>query len=628
MLSSKETVTPKINKRKSEIFSSFSSLLLIRTRSKMRLHSSNLSKIHFSPQSRYFQKQIIKNPCPLSKTAKKPDAFSLKQLLHPNNSAKNASQKETPNTTQPKTKTSKKFYKRLLNMRKTVAVNEEPEKDKEIQANNSNRRKMSVTLNYFSKTKKINFQIKRISKSKTPTKLASDEKKLIKSAALYLPQPKIRAKPQKKEIKYTYVVLTSNNGKIVEKCMQTRTRWEPVEITEANNANFFWSALAYKINFSRNEFNHQYVNHIEKHSELSNKMKLFCNLIRYCEFNKIDLFSFYPLTVVVQLFHSTFTEQMNGFLRLYADIPRLIIGSKDRLQKFYISYVTVNLSKRIGTEQMIKLPETSYAGRNMWLIKPINLNRGRCIKILSNIEEIEKEVSNIKSSKIFTNENHKKISNADYVLLQKYIEKPLLYYNRKFDIRMWVLFTDTDDFYVCKEGHLKATCDIYDLSSDDPYIHLTNYSVQKHNSNFSKIEVGNEISFESFQNELDKRETKINFRKDIYPKICNIIKITEGAVRSKFISYGNKNSFEIFGYDFLIDSKYMPYLIEVNTNPGFEESSPLIKMIIPRMIDDALRLTIDVAFSRDKENDKYFDVSPFEVTGYSNKENIWQKLNK
>ena len=87
-------------------------------------------------------------------------------------------------------------------------------------------------------------------------------------------------------------------------------------------------------------------------------------------------------------------------------------------------------------------------------------------------------------------------------------------------------------------------------------------------------------------------------------------------------------SFEIFGYDFLIDCEFNPYLIEINTNPGYEESSPLIKMLVPRMIDDALRLTIDTSFPREPSIDKYALASQFEVKGYDNKENMWQKLNK
>ena len=83
-----------------------------------------------------------------------------------------------------------------------------------------------------------------------------------------------------------------------------------------------------------------------------------------------------------------------------------------------------------------------------------------------------------------------------------------------------------------------------------------------------------------------------------------------------------KNCFEIFGYDFIIDVTFHVFLLEVNTNPGLEESSPLIKQIVPRMIDDALRLTVDEMF-----HPKYtFDgpyVSPYPVHGYNDNENLW-----
>ena len=62
----------------------------------------------------------------------------------------------------------------------------------------------------------------------------------------------------------------------------------------------------------------------------------------------------------------------------------------------------------------------------------------------------------------------------------------------------------------------------------------------------------------------------------------------------------NKNKrnfqFEIFGYDFMMDSDFNVFLIEINYNPGLEISSPWIQIVIPRMLDDALRLTLDKVF--------------------------------
>ena len=55
----------------------------------------------------------------------------------------------------------------------------------------------------------------------------------------------------------------------------------------------------------------------------------------------------------------------------------------------------------------------------------------------------------------------------------------------------------------------------------------------------------------------------------------------------------SKACFELFGYDFIVDSDYETWLIEVNTNPCLEESIPLLQTLIPRMVNDAIRLTVD-----------------------------------
>ena len=165
---------------------------------------------------------------------------------------------------------------------------------------------------------------------------------------------------------------------------------------------------------------------------------------------------------------------------------------------------------------------------------------------------------------------------------------------------------------------------LFDLHSDDLFVHLTNYSVQKYNKNFSKIEIGNEISFETFQNKLDQKGDGKNFKKDVFPKILKIIAISANASKNKINILSRKNCFEIFGYDFILDKNFEPFLLEINTNPGLEESSPLIKMLVPRMIDDAFRLTIDQVFERSDENR---NKSQFKVDGYTDEENMWQYVN-
>ena len=68
-------------------------------------------------------------------------------------------------------------------------------------------------------------------------------------------------------------------------------------------------------------------------------------------------------------------------------------------------------------------------------------------------------------------------------------------------------------------------------------------------------------------------------------------------------------------------------------NPGLEESSPLIKMLVPRMLDDALRLTVDKEFGtvydlggiEKHSSDLLIPYqSPFPVNGYFNSDNIFK----
>ena len=421
-----------------------------------------------------------------------------------------------------------------------------------------------------------------------------------------------------------FIVYPGNNSKLIENVILTRPNWDYLPHNKrSKECNFLWTPLSIQINYSfHKSINESHiVNHFEFQNEISNKSNTFINLLKYCEINDINLFSFYPLTIILPLNNDNYNITLENFKNCYFDIPNLIEDPENKnpnfLNKYYRNYFHVKSNLKLGCIQKLVIPKTHYAMKNLWLLKRTNLNRGREIKIFDNLENILIEINQIK--------NEHKIKN---LIIQKYIEKPLLYDERKFDIRIWVLFTymlktNRFDAYVFKEGHLKASSEIFDINSLNIFIHLTNYSVQKYSKNFSKNEIGNEISFSNFQKELDTKNNGINFKRDIFGKIIKIIGITANIAKNKINNFNRKNCFEIFGYDFILDEEYNPFLLEINTNPGYEESSPVIKMLVPRMIDDALRLTIDKTFER---NDKYKNCSKYSVNHYNDEENMWQKI--
>lgn len=74
-------------------------------------------------------------------------------------------------------------------------------------------------------------------------------------------------------------------------------------------------------------------------------------------------------------------------------------------------------------------------------------------------------------------------------MVQKYMEKPMLFNGRKFDIRMWVLVTHEMKVFLFREGYLRTSSYNYTLNGDkvtDLNVHLTNNAVQKFNEDYGR----------------------------------------------------------------------------------------------------------------------------------------------
>ena len=572
---------------------------------------------------------------------------------------------------------------------------------------------------------------------------------------------------------YYKIIHEGNNSEVIEECLKRRGNWKiftgeenHLYCSNSNNSslnngsfiennqnnifpevtypNLLWSHCCNKINFE--EYTRgkpgsirKMTNHFEFQKEISNKLNLFMNMMVFCESNNIDLFSILPMTLPIKYESELFLFNMSAFNDIFNNIEKYI--SDSHLEFKYKDLFQIDKNGKMGNKTFFYIPKTHYIGRNLWLVKAIDLNRGRCIKISDNIKDIKNIIKNFyigvkkqfdkkgeyhnndtikenikedennnkkeenkngnneishnlikrklnlpeltensekvtksqintmsnnikiistkdlknkiktkkkldlkkehskkknfsqspknlrniinsyKQYKLFSN-NPKTYQNSS-VILQKYIEKPLLYKGRKCDMRLWVMLTWDFNVYLFKEGHFKATSVPFDINSQNAYVHLTNYSVQKYNENFAKFETGNEISFTDF--ELSKNNI-ISVKKDLLPKIKEIILYTMKCARHKINKFERKLCFEIFGYDFMFDENYKPYLLEINTNPGLEISSPLIEMLIPRLIDDAFKITIDKVFLISQNNIEKMRNNPLKVGGYDDNENMWEFL--
>ena len=122
------------------------------------------------------------------------------------------------------------------------------------------------------------------------------------------------------------------------------------------------------------------------------------------------------------------------------------------------------------------------------------------------------------------------------VIIQKYIEKPLLIHKRKFDIRVWVIVNYTGKWYFFQEGYLRTSGSEFFLDendADNQYVHLTNNAIQKFSKTYGEFEDGNQMSFKNFQRYIDEfyPERGINFYQDWLPKMKEMIKHSLISVR-------------------------------------------------------------------------------------------------
>jgi len=127
-------------------------------------------------------------------------------------------------------------------------------------------------------------------------------------------------------------------------------------------------------------------------------------------------------------------------------------------------------------------------------------------------------------------------------------------------------------------------------------IHLTNDAVQKKSEDYGRFESGNKLSYTEFQKYLDTNNIKCDFIKTVVPQMKRLATDTIKAVSRKMDPNRRQSSFEIFGYDFMVDEDMKPWLIEVNTNPCLELSSPYLARLIPAMLENSIKIAVDPLF--------------------------------
>ncbi len=226
------------------------------------------------------------------------------------------------------------------------------------------------------------------------------------------------------------------------------------------------------------------------------------------------------------------------------------------------------------TEESDKLPG------EYWIVKPAASSQGKGIFVTSNIADIPEKVQLIAS---------------------RYISDPLLLDGYKFDLRIYLAITSIDPLrlYVYEDGLVRfATCRYSAPGGGNRanrFMHLTNYSVNKFNTNFVPNEdpgadgVGSKWSLVALRKYFADKGFK---DEQVWERIEEIMIKTvlsiEPVIKSAcdmYVPY-RTNCFELLGFDILLDSAYNPWLLEVNLSPSLNCDAPLDQKIKGELIAD------------------------------------------
>ena len=119
------------------------------------------------------------------------------------------------------------------------------------------------------------------------------------------------------------------------------------------------------------------------------------------------------------------------------------------------------------------LPQYKLNGyKNIWIMKPSYLSRGRGVTCVDSLQPIEQSLI---------------ATNNIGLIVQKYIENPLIIKKRKFEIRQWVLVTSLNPLiiWMWKEPYLRFAAEDYIMDDlNNRYSHLTNNLIDTHSEKF------------------------------------------------------------------------------------------------------------------------------------------------
>lgn len=204
---------------------------------------------------------------------------------------------------------------------------------------------------------------------------------------------------------------------------------------------------------------------------------------------------------------------------------------------------------------------------------------------------------------IYLTRTLKNMPTNEHMICQLYINRPLLIDGFKFDLRVYALITCVDPLrmYVYNEGLARFATSPYRMpkghNTTNMYMHLTNYSVNKHSRTYSKDdESGSKRKFSTLNRLLSAKGYDVvslwnNIDDVVVKTVISAWPVLKHNYHASFPSHDiSQACFEILGIDIIIDQSMKPWLLEVNHSPSFHVDGQVDTEVKLPLIRDTFKM--------------------------------------